>query len=197
MLKAEITIPIHGMSCQKCVAKVTAALQDEDETVRKAAARSLKRIKDSASVGVAGQSGFTAILSNGVTVELVGVCEHPSEGKQWWRPDGSMLEQEPYGSMPAKVHPSASETAYEFCVSVKNSRDFGYKYKIVQASNNASGTPRPYEAGMNSMVASLAKEKQQTIVKIAIAIRVAQCEIKEPSCGHIYRSSDLFNNGFF
>ncbi len=28
MLKAEITIPIHGMSCQKCVAKVTAALQD-------------------------------------------------------------------------------------------------------------------------------------------------------------------------
>ena len=27
-LKTEITIPIHGMSCQKCVAKVTAALQE-------------------------------------------------------------------------------------------------------------------------------------------------------------------------
>ena len=31
---------------------------------------------------------FVATLPNGVTVELMGVCEHPSKGKQWWRPDG-------------------------------------------------------------------------------------------------------------
>ncbi len=30
-------------------------------------------------------------LDNGVTVELVGVCNYPSQGKQWWRPDGSPL----------------------------------------------------------------------------------------------------------
>jgi len=34
-------------------------------------------------------SKYSASLPNGVTVELVGVCEHPSAGKQWWRPDGS------------------------------------------------------------------------------------------------------------
>jgi len=35
---------------------------------------------------------FTAALPNGVTVELVGICEYPSQGKQWWRPDGSRLD---------------------------------------------------------------------------------------------------------
>jgi len=44
--------------------------------------------------GVLTDSSFTATLPNGVTVELVGVCEHPSEGKQWWRPDGSSIEAE-------------------------------------------------------------------------------------------------------
>jgi len=27
-------------------------------------------------------------------VEVVGICEHPSEGKPWWKPDGSLLEQQ-------------------------------------------------------------------------------------------------------
>ncbi|TKJ37070.1 MAG: hypothetical protein CEE38_09210 [Planctomycetes bacterium B3_Pla] len=35
---------------------------------------------------------FEATLSNGVTVELAGVCEHPSAGKQWWRPDGTPMD---------------------------------------------------------------------------------------------------------
>ena len=39
---------------------------------------------------------FKATLPNGVTVELVGVCEHPSEGKQWWRPNGTLLKEAPY-----------------------------------------------------------------------------------------------------
>ncbi len=36
-------------------------------------------------------SQFVATLPNGVTVELIGICEHPSQGKQWWRPDGSFI----------------------------------------------------------------------------------------------------------
>ena len=46
--------------------------------------------------GALTDSSFAATLPNGVTVELVGVCEHPSEGKQWWRPDGTMLSEAPY-----------------------------------------------------------------------------------------------------
>ena len=36
-------------------------------------------------------SEFTATLPNGVTVELVGICEYPSKDKQWLRPDGKRL----------------------------------------------------------------------------------------------------------
>jgi len=34
-------------------------------------------------------SGFKKTLSNGVTIEFVGVCEYPSEGKKWWKPDAT------------------------------------------------------------------------------------------------------------
>ena len=44
----------------------------------------------------ADKSHFIATMPNGVTVELVGICEHPSEGKQWWRPDGTTLENSQY-----------------------------------------------------------------------------------------------------
>jgi ankyrin repeat protein len=44
-------------------------------------------------------SGFKKTLHNGVTVELVGVCEHPSKGKQWWQPDGSLLKVRPYAKL--------------------------------------------------------------------------------------------------
>jgi hypothetical protein len=36
--------------------------------------------------------GFRATLANGTMVELLGVCEHPSKGKQWWKPDGKPLD---------------------------------------------------------------------------------------------------------
>ena len=39
-------------------------------------------------------SGFMAELSNGVTVELIGICEHPSKDKQWWRPDGNVMKEQ-------------------------------------------------------------------------------------------------------
>jgi len=42
-----------------------------------------------------------ATLPNGATVELVGVCEHPSEGKQWWGPDGALLKEAPYDKIQA------------------------------------------------------------------------------------------------
>ncbi len=42
------------------------------------------------------KSDFKATLANGVTVELVGVCGHQSDGKRWWKPDGSAFEQVPW-----------------------------------------------------------------------------------------------------
>jgi beta-lactamase regulating signal transducer with metallopeptidase domain len=59
---------------------------------------------------------YSATLPNGVTVELVGICEYPSDGKQWWRPDGSLLAQAPYGQLDVTSIPGAkpNERVYEF-----------------------------------------------------------------------------------
>ncbi|MBN2212322.1 MAG: M56 family metallopeptidase, partial [Sedimentisphaerales bacterium] len=37
---------------------------------------------------------YIAILSDGTPVELLAVCEHPSDAGPWWRPDGSTYEGE-------------------------------------------------------------------------------------------------------
>ena len=44
---------------------------------------------------------FAPTLPNGITVELVGVCFHSSGSdhsapRQWWKPDGSDLDDEPF-----------------------------------------------------------------------------------------------------
>jgi beta-lactamase regulating signal transducer with metallopeptidase domain len=53
---------------------------------------------------------------NGVTVELMGVCDHPSEGKQWWRPDGSLLKNSPYDDDFGRAFPKDGEKGYKFAV---------------------------------------------------------------------------------
>jgi hypothetical protein len=57
---------------------------------------------------------FSATLANGVTVELLGVCEHPSEGKRWWRADGSLLEESPYDDDFGRAFPKDGERGYKF-----------------------------------------------------------------------------------
>jgi beta-lactamase regulating signal transducer with metallopeptidase domain/tetratricopeptide (TPR) repeat protein len=52
---------------------------------------------------------FEATLPNGVTIELIGICEHPSEGKHWWRPDGTALEKAPYSSRKGTIINSNEE----------------------------------------------------------------------------------------
>jgi len=63
-------------------------------------------------------SEFKTKLPNGVTVELVGVCEHPNEGKQWWRPDGSILEPDhaPSDHSRMTVKPDETEQARELAL---------------------------------------------------------------------------------
>ncbi|MEO8497812.1 MAG: hypothetical protein ABI614_22325, partial [Planctomycetota bacterium] len=40
-------------------------------------------------------SDFSHAFSNGMTVELVGICDYPTRGKVWWKPDGSPLSVPP------------------------------------------------------------------------------------------------------
>ncbi|MEX0775974.1 MAG: serine/threonine-protein kinase [Phycisphaeraceae bacterium] len=45
---------------------------------------------------------WQAELPGGVTVELVGISENPSQEKRWWRPDGTLLPSPPEHAPPAE-----------------------------------------------------------------------------------------------
>ena len=61
-------------------------------------------------------NAFRKQLPNGVTVELVGVCGYPSEGKQWWKPDGLPLgfNIETYDPSHYEDKNNGYEIAYKF-----------------------------------------------------------------------------------
>jgi hypothetical protein len=59
---------------------------------------------------------YKVTLPNGVTVELLGVCEHPSQGKMWWRPDGTPLEESPYDDDFGRAFPNEGEKGYKFAI---------------------------------------------------------------------------------
>ena len=81
-------------------------------------------------------TAYTATLPNGATVELLGVCEHPSEGKQWWRADGSLLADEPYAKL--GWGKSGGPPLYEFAVSVdgNDSEDISVASKSPHSNDN-------------------------------------------------------------
>ena len=56
-------------------------------------AKAAKTVGKMAEDRKATEASFTAKLDNGVTVELVGICEYPTEGKKWWRTDGSEVAE--------------------------------------------------------------------------------------------------------
>ena len=48
-------------------------------------------------------AAFRAVLPDRAVIELVGLCEHPSAGHDWWRPDGSPLGKTPAGESPKEL----------------------------------------------------------------------------------------------
>ncbi len=85
------------------------------------------------------QESSIATLANGVTVELVGICEHPSEGKQWWRPDGAVLDDAPFDSSSNRVTPSSNYRAYDFAIRYTNIPDGMDSLFYAEPSRASSG----------------------------------------------------------
>ncbi len=71
-------------------------------------------------------SEFKTKLPNDITVELIGICEHPSEGKQWWQPDGTELSKEIRVRSRGRV--STSGIPYNVAVKVTMPEDATFKW---------------------------------------------------------------------
>jgi len=96
--------------------------------------------KTSEAIAKHGNSKFTVTLDNGVTVELLGVCENPSQGKQWWQPDGNLLEQRPYEKSPFTVE--GSPQRYEFLYRVSGDEDLLTNCRVIKPNWGSSGPDR-------------------------------------------------------
>jgi len=65
------------------------------------------------------ETKWKAALSNGATVEFIGICENPSAGRQWWGPDGSPLDYVPYINTEPYGRPHEDRKIYEFAWRIK------------------------------------------------------------------------------
>jgi len=93
---------------------------------------------------VTSSSEFITTLPNGVIVELIGLCEHPIEGTQWWRPDGGILASDyvPSDHLGIKVKPDETEQARELALrfSGPDVEHMSFTWKIDNAASSLSSS---------------------------------------------------------
>ncbi|MEN6383977.1 MAG: M56 family metallopeptidase, partial [Phycisphaerales bacterium] len=141
---------------------------------------------------------FSIKLSNGATVELVGICEHPSKGKQWWKADGSNLENTPYD----KVNVSIGSHGYEAAVLISNfNKDdgIGYVYQIEGAQSSGAGEcyiDKKNPKNMYGVVFDQQKEKTAANIKLGIAAGSWETiQTQKPNFSGVYNNRSIVWHG--
>ncbi|OHB54883.1 MAG: hypothetical protein A2173_03305 [Planctomycetes bacterium RBG_13_44_8b] len=119
---------------------------------------------------------FSKTLPNGVTVELVGVSRNPTEGKQWWRPDGSLLDKSPYHTIGGGVviQDDNEFKAYQFVARISGVNEEDMRWQVPGGTKSTyTGQPMD-EAGqqipdLRAMAVNQPRAKEISVVLIGIA----------------------------
>lgn len=86
-------------------------------------------------------------FAGGLKIQLLGVCEHPSEGKSWWQPDGSPLEKTPYRAIGSRLTHVEGFREFEYAARVWGGQDPDVQWSV-PGGGHASNTGRaPGEDG--------------------------------------------------
>jgi len=118
---------------------------------------------------------FVANLPDNITLELVGVCEHPSSGEKWWQPDGSFISNIPYETTGGGVDVSQEGYAeYEFVARVVGSSDYDMKWSVLNSTKSTyTGHPLDKDAkrvlDLEVYTANQPKERDAITIRIGIA----------------------------
>ena len=86
---------------------------------------------------------YKATLPNGVTVELLGVCEVPEIGdyENWWKPDGSPLANRPFKRSTCSVRKYDNRKHYCFAFSTSGKNKYGGTLRrMIVASSSGGGS---------------------------------------------------------
>ena len=118
------------------------------------------------------ESKWKATLSNGTTIEFLGICENPSYGKQWWGPDGSPVDYIPYANIEPYGSPREDRKIYEFAWRIIPQTGMSCSFE----GNNGAYYHRVYDRYGNSLPAGLQaegfsfdKSRQITTAKFSFA----------------------------
>jgi hypothetical protein len=111
-------------------------------------------------------------LSNGATVELVGICDWPEEGNRCWRPDGSQLPTGLYASK-RNIKPKAGD--YGFIYKVTGDDDIKISCNRIAGAKGITGSCNVVDAMGNQfkdLIASISdmeEDRLSTTIRIGVA----------------------------
>ncbi|UCG50219.1 MAG: hypothetical protein JSU94_10590 [Phycisphaerales bacterium] len=77
----------------------------------------LEKGRLAAKTGMERPSPWRVTLENGISVELIGICMNPSDGREWWGPDGAALDYVPY-YYAYTIRREPDESVYEIAYNV-------------------------------------------------------------------------------
>jgi hypothetical protein len=139
------------------------------------------------------ESRFVVGMAQGVRLELLGICDHPSNGRQWWQPDGRNLAEDarPYQKLNMLALPRNQEEnkLLELAVRVTN-----VDYEPAGITSDAGDRGfRKY--GDNIYAATIEVPKNQNQQDITLGIAAGMWEtaaISEAAFGRRRRSTEGF-----
>ena len=130
---------------------------------------------------IAPPAGQPVKLANGATVELLGVCEYPSEGQRWWRPDGSALEPAPYRTTRNKRELKEGFRDYELVVRYGGAPDMDIEWSVPD-STGTGVTGSPYDASGRAIgdltVCTVRFPQTQTVADLRIGVATGAWETR-------------------
>ncbi len=146
--------------------------------------------------------GWEATLPSGINVELVGVSENPSDGKPWWRPDGTPLTHRPYTHLGASVTPGPGERGNEFVVRLTNlpKENVGTRWGFDPPTSSAGRDP-VVELGDSlpqlRAIAAITRTSQDVItVKLGVAAGTWSTVAEASSSGSSSFGQERYNFSF-
>jgi beta-lactamase regulating signal transducer with metallopeptidase domain len=81
---------------------------------------------------------FRITLADGARFEVVGVGEHPTNGREWWRPDGSPLKDGPKQPALSRVNGGPLLICREFVVDVRHAAGTTVQTEVEGGGSSAS-----------------------------------------------------------
>lgn len=146
------------------------------------------------------RSRFIATLPYGVTIELIGVCEYPSEGKKWWKPDGTELSKE-VSVRRRRGGVSASGIPYTVAVKVTMPEDATFEKGEIKGAKGAASLEAVDSKGrpisnMQAWMVYIDEKLTATSIQLGVATGAWKTRARNRSKGSVSTAGIVFSKAY-